>query len=135
MARRKNGTGRGLRGGAGERSEPETPRSPGHRGRPGRRSVAERKQAVLDLLAGKATVDQVARRFGVRAETVEGWRSLALEGIEGAFRQGSTQSARERELEQERRTLEKVVTRLTMQNELLQRALKEFPRRPGKSFR
>jgi len=97
--------------------------------------VAERKQAVLDLLAGKATVDQVARRFGVRAETVEGWRSLALEGIEGAFRQGSTQSARERELEQERRTLEKVVTRLTMQNELLQRALKEFPRRPGKSFR
>lgn len=133
--RRKAGTGRVARAGAGERSEPEAARATEHRGRPGRRSVAERKQAVLELLAGKATVDQVARRFGVRAETVEGWRELALEGIEGAFRQGRSRSTRERELEQERRTLEKVVTRLTMQNELLQRALKEFPRRPGESFR
>ena len=90
---------------------------------------------MLELLAGRATVDQVARRFGVRAETVEGWRELAFEGIEGAFRQGGGRSTRERVLEQERRTLEKVVTRLTMQNELLQRALKEFPRRPGESFR
>ena len=32
-------------------------------------------------------------------------------------------------------TLEKVVTRLTMKNELMERALKEFPTRPGRSRR
>ena len=48
------------------------------RGRPGRRSAEERTEAVLELLSGKASVDQIARRFGVRASTVEGWRDQAL---------------------------------------------------------
>ena len=53
------------------------------RGRPGRRSVEERTQAALGLLEGKATVDQLARRFGVRGETIEGWRDDAMGGIAG----------------------------------------------------
>jgi len=123
------------RGGGDERSEPEAPRDGAHRGRPGRRTAAERKQAVLQLLAGKATVDQLARRFGVKPETVEGWRELAIQAMDNAFRQGATQSPREQELERDRSTLEKVVTRLTMKNELLERALKEFPSKPGRSRR
>ena len=51
------------------------------RGRPGRRSAAERTEAVLELLSGKSSVDQLARRFGVRATTVESWRDQALERI------------------------------------------------------
>jgi transposase-like protein len=56
------------------------------RARPGRRSVEERQQAVLELLGGKATVDQVARRLGVLASTVEDWREDALGGIAEALR-------------------------------------------------
>lgn len=115
-----------------ERSEAEASGA-GGRGRPGRRTAAERKEAVLQLLSGKATLEQVARRFGVRPDTVESWREAALAAVEGAFRQGSEKSPRELELERERATLEKVVTRLTMQNELMERALKEFPRKPGRS--
>ncbi len=123
------------RGGGGERSEPDAPRDVARRKRPGRRTAAERKQAVLQLLAGKATVDQLARRFGVKPETVEGWRDLAMQAMDDIFRQGTAQSPREAELERERTTLEKVVTRLTMKNELMERALKEFPSRPGRSRR
>jgi transposase-like protein len=90
---------------------------------------------VLQLLAGKASVDQLARRFGVRPETVEGWRETALTAVEDAFRQGSAKSPRESELERERTTLEKVVTRLTMKNELMERALRDRPSQPGKSRR
>jgi len=126
---------RGSRGGGGERSEPEAPRDGAHRGRPGRRTASERKQAVLQLLEGKATVDQLARRFGVKPETVEGWRELALQAMDDAFRAGPARSPREVELERDRSTLEKVVTRLTMKNELLERALKEFPTPPGRSRR
>ena len=36
------------------------------RGRPGRRSAEDRRDAVLQLLSGKATVDQLAMRYGVR---------------------------------------------------------------------
>lgn len=39
---------------------------------PGRRTVEERQQAVLELFAGKATVDQSARRLSVHASTIEG---------------------------------------------------------------
>ncbi len=124
-----------ARGAGAERSEAEGPRAESRRRRPGRRTVAERKQAVLQLLSGKATVDQLARRFGVKPETVEGWRTLALESMDDAFRQGTAQPPREAELERERATLEKVVTKLTMKNELLERALEEFPTKPGRSRR
>ena len=105
------------------------------RGRPGRRSTEERTEAVLELLGGKASVDQIARRFGVRASTVEGWREQALEGIAQALRQGSGKSARELQLEKELGSLEKAFTHLAIKHELVDRALKSRPSRPGRSRR
>ena len=134
---RKQSTNRGgsasPRGGA-ERSEAEA-LGDAVRGRPGRRSVEERTEAVLELLSGKATVDQLARRFGVRAGTVEGWRSQALEGIGEAMRQGTGKSARELVLERDLASLEKAFTHLAIKHELVERALKSRPSRPGRSRR
>ena len=113
-----------VEGEAGE-SEPD------HRVRPGRRTVEERQQAVLDLFAGKATVDQIARRLGVLASTVEGWRQDALGGISEALRRGSGKTARELELEREVKTLEQVVTKTAIQKALLEQALEsERDKRP-----
>lgn len=94
-----------------------------HRARPGRRTVDERQQAVLDLLVGKATVDQIAMRLGVLAATVEGWRQDALGGIGEALRRGSGKTARELELEREVKTLRDVVTKTAIQKALLEQAL------------
>jgi transposase-like protein len=105
------------------------------RGRPGRRSTEERTRAVLELLAGKASVDQLALRFGVQAQTIERWREQALEGIAGALREGGAESARERELVRQVADLEKTVTSLAIQRELLQRAASTRPTRPGRSSR
>ena len=69
------------------RSKGEDP-SGVRRGPPGRRSVDEGKEAVVEPLPGKAPVDQVAFRFGVDPETVERWREVALEGIEHSVGQG-----------------------------------------------
>ena len=125
----------GLVAGSGaERSEAQEPAGV-HRGRPGRRSVEERSQAVLELLSGKATVDQLAFRFGVRPETVEGWRDIALEGIGQAMRQGTGKNARELELEKKLKSLERAFTDLAIRHELVERALSERPTRPGKSPR
>lgn len=93
------------------------------RARPGRRTVEERQQAVLELFAGKATVDQIARRLGVHASTVEGWRQDALAGVEQALRRGTGKTAAELELERKHRDLEKVVTTLSIQKCLLEQAL------------
>jgi hypothetical protein len=75
-------TGSGAR-----RSKREDP-SGVRRGRPGRRRVDDRKEAVVELPLGKSTVDQLAFRFGVDPETVERWREVALEGIEHSVGQG-----------------------------------------------
>jgi transposase-like protein len=50
---------------------------------------------VVDVLVGKATVDQVARRLGVQASTVEGWRDDAMDGIAKALWRGSGKTVRE----------------------------------------
>ncbi|MBM4346157.1 MAG: hypothetical protein FJ100_22515 [Deltaproteobacteria bacterium] len=39
------------------------------RGRPGRRTLVERKEAVLQVLMGKASIDQVAAQMGVWRES------------------------------------------------------------------
>lgn len=123
-----------VAGSGAERSEAQDPAGV-QRGRPGRRSVEDRSQAVLDLLSGKATVDQLAFRFGVRPETVESWRDIALEGIGQAMRQGTGKSARELELEKKLKGLERAFTDLAIRHELVERALSERPTRPGKSSR
>jgi transposase-like protein len=104
------------------------------RGRPGRRSVEDRTEAVLALLAGKASVDQLAMRTGVRKETIEGWRAEALAGVEAALRHGG-KSPRERELEDELDVAKAALTRANLQKELLEdmAALRGVPSVPTRS--
>ena len=107
------------------------------RGRPGRRSAEDRRRAVLELLGGKATVDQVAMRFGVLPQTVEGWREDALAGIDAALKQGTGKSARELELETENTVLRETALNAQIQVTLLQKAMGITPRpsRPARSRR
>lgn len=100
-----------------------TPDDADTRARPGRRTVEERQQAVMDLFAGKATIDQVARRLGVHASTVEGWRQDALGGVAEALRRGSGKTPTELQLERKNQELEQVVTKLSIQKCLLENSL------------
>lgn len=93
--------------------------------------MQERHEAVLALLAGKASVDQIARRMGVLPATVEGWREDAVAGMAEALRRGSGKSAREVELEREVKQLRDVLTETAITKALLEQALKvERDRRP-----
>jgi transposase-like protein len=105
------------------------------RGRPGRRSVEERTAAVLAVLSGKSTVDEVALQFGVHADTVEKWKAEALKAVEDGFRRGP--SPRERELAKQVDVLTGALTRQTMKAELLERALemRGVPSLPTRSRR
>jgi transposase-like protein len=109
------------------------------RGRPGRRSAADREEAVLALMSGKASVDQLARRFGVQPETIEGWQTEALEGMREAMRRGTGRSEREAELEREVKLLRETVTDSAIAQALLKRALEEErkgrPTVPARSWR
>lgn len=124
----------GRAGSAAQRSEAKDP-AEARRGRPGRRSVDDRTEAMVELLSGKATVDQLAFRFGVNPRTVEKWREVALEGIEQSMRQGSGKTKREVDLERKLRMLERAFTDLAIRHELVERALSQRPTRPGKSSR
>jgi transposase-like protein len=108
-----------------ERSNAEGSSGEAERVRPGRRTVEDRQQAVLDLLAGKATIDQIARRLGVHAATVEGWRQDALGGIAESLRRGTGKTARELELERELRTARDALTESAITQALYKRALEE----------
>jgi hypothetical protein len=100
---------------------------------PGRRFVEDRTEAVLALLAGKASVDQLSMRTGVREETIEGWRAEALAGVEAALRPGG-KSPRERELEEELDGAKAALTRAIMQKELENMAaLRGVPSVPTRS--
>jgi len=78
----------GVAGSGAQRGKGEDPAGV-RRGRPGRRSLDEGREAVVELLSGKATVYQVAFRFGGHPKTVEKWREVALGGgTEHSMRQG-----------------------------------------------
>ena len=125
--------GKGGEAGA-ERSAADAPPAP-LRGRPGRRGVEERVRAVLDLFAGKASVDQLAARFGVRPSTVEGWREIALESLSNSMRQSSGRTRREIELEKKLKRLERAFTDMAIQKELIENALAQRPFLRGRSGR
>ena len=110
------------------------------RGRPGRRSGKERTEAVLALLAGKKSVDALAKQFGVSIATIESWRATALEGIEASMRRGEGPSARERMLEREVDSLKEALTDTSIQLALIKQAIKNRengarPFQPPKSSR
>lgn len=136
MARRRQQREDGVRPGSGgaERSEAE-PEPEVRRGRPGRRTAQERTDAVLELLRGRSSVDQLARRFGVQPSTIEKWRDEALGAIGEAMRRGEGRSPREIELEKQLSSLEKAFTNLAIKHELVDRALRERPSQPGRSPR
>ena len=103
------------------------------RGRPGRRTAEDRTQAVLELLSGKASVEQLSQRYGVQPETIEKWREAALEGMSQAMRQGNATTPRERELQKDLNALEKAFTKLAIRNEVAERELrKRGTTRPGR---
>jgi len=106
------------------------------RGRPGRRGAEEKTQAILELLSGKTTLDALARRFGIREQTVEKWRQDAIASISAAMRQGDNRSSTERALEKELHGLKKAFTDLAIRHELVKQALElRPPSRPGRSVK
>ncbi len=114
--------------GGAERSEATTGEGAGGRGRPGRRTVADRVEAVLAILAGKSSIDQVARRYGVRPETVEGWRDEAVAGMAEVLRRGDARPPRELELEKENKGLRDLVSTLSLERALAMKAVEEWKR-------
>jgi transposase-like protein len=113
-----------------ERSEVEAAPS-GRRGAPGGRSVEDKVSAIRELLSGKATVDQLALRFGVKSETIEGWRQEAMAAIDLAFRKGP--SPEERALARQYGALQKAFTDLAIRHELATRYIESHPQKPRKS--
>ena len=102
-----------------DKNQTETPQ----RGRPGRRSAAERSEAVRLLLSGKASIEQLARKYAVSQETIESWRAPGVDALAASFRAPSSSSARQKELERELAQMKSALTRAVMEKELLQQAL------------
>ena len=100
--------------------------------------ILHRERDLTDLLAGKASVDQLARRHGVLPATVEGWRQDAIAGVAEALRRGTGKTERERELERAVEKLRHVVTETAIEKELLKAALEKErqsrPTGPGRSW-
>ncbi len=71
---------------------------------------------MLEVLPGETTIDQIARRLGVRPGTVLGGLYAALAGMESALMRGRGPTEQEREREND--TLRDALTRNAVQVEL-----------------
>lgn len=81
-------------------------------------SIEFKRQVVEELLSGSATTGQLSRRYEISSGLIGYWKNRYLEGklIEG-------KSANVRALEAKIKDLEQMVGRLTMDNELLKKAM------------
>lgn len=94
----------------------------------------------MALLAGKASVDQVAKQYGVLPSTVEGWRDAAVAAVEQAMVVGGGPSAKERELEREVSQLRSALAQATLERAIAMQGVDEWkrasrPSRPARSRR
>lgn len=87
-------------------------------------SVAFKRQVVEELLSGSATAAQLSRRHNISSGLIGYWRHRCSEGklLEGPSRN-------ERALAERCAELERLVGRLTLENELLKRAVAHTLRR------
>lgn len=81
-------------------------------------STAFKRQVVEELLSGSATMGQLSRRYELSTGLIGHWKKRYTEGklVEG-------KSANVQSLEAKIRDLEQMVGRLTMDNELLKKAM------------
>jgi transposase len=81
-------------------------------------SVAFKRQVVEELLSGSSTLGQLSRRYEISSGLIGYWRDRYTEGklVEG-------KSANVKALESKIKELERMVGRLTMDNELLKKAM------------
>jgi transposase-like protein len=98
----------------------EAPAGASPRGCPQRPSVEAKDKAVLELLAGKATVEQITRRLNVTAATVEDWRAQALQGVSNGLRYAG-RSPREVELERELRSATAALGKAAIYQQILEK--------------
>lgn len=81
-------------------------------------NVAFKRQVIEELLSGSATMGQLSRRYEISPGLIGYWRKRY---IEGKLAEGK--SANAKALEAKIRDLEQMVGRLTMDNELLKKAM------------
>ena len=86
-------------------------------------SVEEKLAIVLEGIRG-GKVAEICRRYGISQTMYYRWRDRFLVGGERALREGRSRSARERELEARVRELERMVGKLTLENETLKKTIK-----------
>ena len=90
------------------------------RGRPGRRSAAEKREDVLNLLA---------LQYGVHSDTVVAWRDAALLDVGAGDAAGAGATPRERELEREQVDQPKLAVQgLSVGRALAVQAIEEWKR-------
>jgi transposase len=81
-------------------------------------SVAFKRQVIEELMSGAATMGQLSRRYEISSGLIGHWKNRYMEGklVEG-------NSANVKALRAKIRDLEQMVGRLTMDNELLKKAM------------
>jgi transposase len=81
-------------------------------------SAAFKRQVIEELMSGSATMGQLSRRYEISSGLIGHWKNRYMEGklVEG-------KSANVKALEAKIRDLEQMVGRLTMDNELLKKAM------------
>jgi transposase-like protein len=109
------------------------------RGRPGRRSAAERREAVMALLSGKATADNLAKQYGVHVDTILSC-DAAVAAIDQAMVVGGGPSPREKELEQQNAELRSALAQAVVERSIAMKGVEEWkrasrPSRPARSRR
>lgn len=80
--------------------------------------MAFKRQVIEELLSGSATLGQLSRRYEISSGLIGHWKNRYLEGklVEG-------KSSNVKTLEAKIKDLEQMVGRLTMDNELLKKAM------------
>lgn len=86
-------------------------------------------QVVLSLLSGSSSMSEICRAYQLREQVVLRWKHTLLENAASVFENGKAEG----ETQERVAELERMLGRLTMENEILKKAsgLLNFPGKKG----
>lgn len=88
-------------------------------------------RVALSVLSGRLSTAEICREHHLREQLIDRWKSELIEKAASIFENGDSSEEQERIAE-----LERMVGRLTMENEILKKAsflLKSNPKKSGRS--
>jgi transposase len=83
-------------------------------------------KVAMEALKEESTIQELAKKYDVHPNQISLWKKQAIEGLPALFERANKKSEKEKDLEEERDNVLKLVGEMKLENEFLKKKYKQL---------